>query len=75
MATVEHKDGTKSSVLTKRERQVVALVCGGHQNKAIASVLGIKEGSVKRHLSRIYRKFGGRNRGELITMFSQPKSQ
>jgi DNA-binding NarL/FixJ family response regulator len=61
--------------LTRREQQVVALVCKGHPNKVVANTLGISEGSVKQHLNSIYRKFGGRKRRELIRMFSEPPSQ
>jgi DNA-binding NarL/FixJ family response regulator len=60
--------------LTRREQQIVDMVCAGYQNKVIASALGISEGSVKQHLNRIYRKFGGRKRKELIRAFSQPAS-
>jgi DNA-binding NarL/FixJ family response regulator len=63
---------TPQGALTRREQQVVALVCEGHPNKFIAGALGITEGSVKQHLNRIYKKFGGRKRKELIRKFSQP---
>lgn len=75
MPTANRKDGAASLVLTRREQQVVALVCEGHPNKAIASTLGISESSVKQRLNCVYRKFGGRKRKELIRTFSRPASQ
>jgi DNA-binding CsgD family transcriptional regulator len=65
MPTADQKD-VASRILTRREQQIVGMVCAGHQNKAIASALGISEGSVKQHLNRIYRKFGGRKRRDRL---------
>lgn len=53
-------------VLTKREQEIVALVCVGLANKVIARRLGISEGTVKSHLNQIYRKLGVQGRTELI---------
>ncbi len=53
--------------LTIRERQVVALVCMGHRNYDIASILGIENSTVQTHLQKIFRKFGLRSRGEIRT--------
>ena len=65
------REGRAPGILTTREQQVVALVCAGHHNKTIARLLCIKEGSVKRHLSRVYRKFGGQNRDGLIRTYAK----
>ena len=73
MPIAEEKD-VASRILTRREQQIVGMVCAGHQNKVIASALAISESSVKEHLNRIYRKFGGRKRKELIKVFVQPAS-
>jgi DNA-binding NarL/FixJ family response regulator len=56
-------------VLTKREQEIVALVCVGLANKIIARRLGISEGTVKSHLNQIYRKLGVQNRTTLIITF------
>ena len=42
--------------LTRRERQVLALVSQGLANKQVARKLGIKEKTVKAHLTRIYQQ-------------------
>lgn len=42
--------------LTPRERQIAELICQGHRNGKIASVLRIKPGTVKTHTRNIYRK-------------------
>ena len=42
--------------LTRRERQVLALVSQGLANKQVARQLGIKEKTVKAHLTRIYQQ-------------------
>jgi DNA-binding CsgD family transcriptional regulator len=61
-----------AGALTRREQQIVGLVCEGRINKDIGSALGISESTVKRHLNHIYRKFGGRKRAELIRMYTRP---
>jgi two-component system, NarL family, response regulator LiaR len=44
--------------LTGREREVLALVARGRQNKAIARELGVSERTVKTHVSNILGKLG-----------------
>lgn len=51
--------------LTIRERQVVALVCLGHRNYEIASILGVGYPTIQTHLQNIFRKFGLRSRQEI----------
>jgi DNA-binding CsgD family transcriptional regulator len=51
--------------LTRREREVTALVYMGHRNYQIAEVLGVSYGTVQTHLQHIYDKFGLRSRKEL----------
>jgi two-component system, NarL family, nitrate/nitrite response regulator NarL len=57
--------------LTKRERQVAALVCHGLPNKEIARKLRVAEGTVKVHINRIFQKLRVRSRSELIVGFSE----
>lgn len=52
------------SLLTRREREILALVAEGHSNAAIARELWVTEQTVKFHLSNIYRKLGVGNRTE-----------
>jgi DNA-binding NarL/FixJ family response regulator len=48
--------------LTDREREVLALVGRGLANKQIARVLGIREGTVKAHLTSVFQRMGVRDR-------------
>jgi DNA-binding NarL/FixJ family response regulator len=50
------------SLLTRREREILALVAEGHSNSAMAKRLWVTEQTVKFHLSNIYRKLGVPNR-------------
>lgn len=51
--------------LTRREREVVRLLCRGMKNKQIAEALAIAPGTVKVHLMHIFEKTGARSRYEL----------
>ncbi|MBB5048070.1 DNA-binding NarL/FixJ family response regulator [Rhodopseudomonas rhenobacensis] len=48
--------------LTARQREILQLVSQGHDNRAIAAQLGISEGTVKLHLSALFKRLGVRNR-------------
>ena len=50
------------SELTDREQEVLALVGRGHANKQIARVLGIRESTVKAHLTSVFQRIGVRDR-------------
>jgi two-component system, NarL family, nitrate/nitrite response regulator NarL len=56
----------KISSLTRRERDVVALVSEGLKNKQIGERLFISETTVTHHLSSIYSKLGVSDRLELV---------
>jgi DNA-binding CsgD family transcriptional regulator len=56
-----------NTVLTDRQREVLALVRRGHSNREIGTELGITEEGVKAHLSRLYLRFGVSNRIELLS--------
>lgn len=51
--------------LSRRERQLVALVAQGLRNREIAGKLGITEGTVKVYLNTIFDKLGVASRTEL----------
>lgn len=53
--------------LTRREADVLRLVCEGLNNPAIAEALYISQNTVKRHLNNIFHKTGVSNRYELIS--------
>jgi len=48
--------------LTEREQEVLALVGRGLANKQIARTLGIREGTVKAHLTSVFQRIGVRDR-------------
>jgi FixJ family two-component response regulator len=51
--------------LTRRERQIMALVAAGHANKEIARSLGISHRTVEVHRARVMQKTGVTNLVEL----------
>jgi len=48
----------RNELLTPRELEVLALLAGGHANKAIARELGVAEKTVKTHVGNILGKLG-----------------
>ena len=59
----------RSATLSWREREVMLRVMNGAQNKAIASELGICEGTIHRHLDNIYKKLGVHGKAEARRKF------
>ncbi len=55
--------------LTRRERDIIALILSGQPNLRIAAKLGISRGTVKNHRRRIYRKFDITSERELFVIF------
>ena len=51
--------------LTRRERELVALLARGLKNKEIAYMLSLSEGTVKVYFSRLFEKLGVKDRFEL----------
>ena len=52
--------------LTTRQRHVLGLVAAGGTNAEVAAEMGIAVGTVRKHLERIYRSIGARNRAEAV---------
>jgi DNA-binding CsgD family transcriptional regulator len=48
--------------LTRRELEILALVAAGDSTPDIAKQLGISPGTVKAHLTSVYKKIGAKNR-------------
>ena len=64
MARPLHCD--QSEVLTPRQREVLALLAEGKSNKAIATELGLSPGTVKVHMTRIFKSLNVSNRTEAV---------
>ena len=59
---------TSLSVLTEREREILALVARGLTNDDIASDLVISPATVKTHVARIMSKLGAHDRAQLVVL-------
>ena len=60
------EDGTKATVLSNREREILALLADGLVNKQIAARLGISTNTVKTHLELLFDKLGVATRAEAV---------
>lgn len=56
------------ATLTRREKQVMALVTAGKLNKQVGGDLGVSEITVKAHRGSVMRKMGARTIVELVRM-------
>ena len=61
----------RSTALSAREEDIVALVARGFADVNVAARLGIAESTVGSHLHRIFRKLGVHNRVELAMLFRE----
>lgn len=59
-------EGTDGRSLTPREREIAALVSRGLHNREVAARLFLSEGTVRNHLTVIFRKLGLAHRCDLI---------
>lgn len=63
---ISHMNPSEKKVnLTKKEREIVSLICHGFRNKEIAQKLDISEQTVKSHCNRIFKKVGVSDRLQL----------
>lgn len=58
--------------LTVRERQTLRLVAEGRENAEIAAAMFITVSAVKYHVSNLLRKFGCRDRTQLVSRLGRP---
>jgi PAS domain S-box-containing protein len=59
-----------TSLLTKREEEIVELVLKDHKNGQIATELSIKGSTLKTHFANIFKKLGIKTRSQLVSQFS-----
>jgi FixJ family two-component response regulator len=73
MAALDQEAGMQAlraryAALSRREREVMALVVAGRLNKQVGGELGISEITVKAHRGKMTRKMNARSLPELVTM-------
>lgn len=59
------------SMLTERQRDVLALLCAGKSNHEIAAALDLSEGTAKIHVSAILKAMGATNRTHAVMLTQQ----
>jgi DNA-binding NarL/FixJ family response regulator len=59
--------GPETTLLTPKEREILAQLAQGASNKRIAEALFVTPATVKTHLAHIYAKLGARGRHEALT--------
>jgi DNA-binding CsgD family transcriptional regulator len=62
----ERRDAVIETVLTAREREVLALLADGLGNKQIAARLGISANTVKTHVELLFEKLDVSSRAEAV---------
>lgn len=70
-ALVPQASSFESLGLTEREGTILRLLARGTSNKGISRQLSIAEGTVKNHLSAVYKKLGVRDRTEAAILARQ----
>lgn len=60
---------TLKDFLTTKELLVAKLVSAGHTNASIAVELGIRPGTIKNHLTTIFKILGCKNRVQLAARY------
>jgi DNA-binding NarL/FixJ family response regulator len=55
-----------TEALSERERDVIRLMAGGFNNREIGEMLGLTEGTVKNHVSRLLLKLDARDRTSAV---------
>lgn len=61
--------------LTEGQRRVMELLREGKSNREIGDLLGLTEGTVKVHVSKIFRKLGVVSRAEAIALFQRQRNR
>jgi len=61
-------DVDRFKTLTRRQREVLGLVCEGSSNKEIAHLLGLSDNTVKIHVTAILKSLDVRNRTQAVLL-------
>jgi DNA-binding NarL/FixJ family response regulator len=72
-APEEPSAGQALLALTRREREVAALIAQGMSNRQIAKELSISERTAANHVAKILRKLGLRSRAQIASWAAQRK--
>ena len=52
--------------LSEREREVLGLICRGHNDQEMSRTLGLSRNTIRNHVAALYRKIGVNRRGAAI---------
>jgi DNA-binding NarL/FixJ family response regulator len=61
-------EGSRTTPLSKREREILQKVADGATTRQVASDLGISPHTVKTHLERIFEKLGANDRAQAVAI-------
>ncbi len=64
--TGQHGQSSPSASLTRREKEILQLICQEHTNKEIGNILSISRRTVDGHRNRLMKKCGAKNTAGLI---------
>lgn len=67
-AALSARRGRLIEPLTRRELQVLGLICEGHSNQEISEQVGIIPATVKYHVHNIFAKLGVRRRTQAVAV-------
>lgn len=70
-SSVKKSDIFKKYNITKREQEIISLICEGKTNKEIAAELFISPTTVRDHNSNIFQKVNVKNRTEVALLFNK----
>lgn len=73
ISTINSSIEVSYNQLTDRQQEVLDLMAFGKSNKDIANNLGLTTGTVKMHISRIFKTLNVQNRTEAVAKFTQYK--
>ncbi len=69
--SVGHENGNADAILTPRQVDVLDLIAEGKSNQEIGEELGLTAGTVKMHLTRIYKTLGAKSRTDALAKYNR----